>query len=224
MKKLPIKHIAFFVSFFISSCRTESSPSSAELGLAIGWDRLYNLYLLQRSEDKQLYPTIAEMETNLVSHLLYEANGGNLWAQYNLSNLYFAGIGTRSNPDLAMVWLKESANNGNPIAQYSYAVRLMKEKSIANIDYDFVKNLLTSAMKSGYGPAYLELVNYYLFYPVPDHNSVRASEILFEAIQAGVPNSKEYQSFLKSISALDRTNPPIGCFHILDDSVHQHQK
>lgn len=77
--------------------------SSAEKGDKRAQNAMITL-LMNGSPDEQ---TTAYLECSKV------AEAGNEEAQYTLSNMYLEGIGTASNKEKSMYWLRESAHNGS---------------------------------------------------------------------------------------------------------------
>ncbi|SUO94745.1 tetratricopeptide repeat protein [Suttonella ornithocola] len=100
---------------------------AAILGLGIASEALY----AANPQAEMQAAATAYQKGNKVEafkHLQNAAAAGDAIAQYNLSVAYSNGDGTKVNAKNALIWLKKSAQQGYPPAQYDLALYYLSQK------------------------------------------------------------------------------------------------
>ncbi len=181
------------VSLTMMVCTACSSTRTADPFFEKGVYGSLALYLEARHEfpESREWDEFKVLEEYTFTNLLLSARTGNPTAQKQLSTLYAFGIGVAKDIERSEYWLENAAKNGSPSAQYDLAIRLHSKTESGIIDgsvsFPAIRRWLERSAANGYGPAYVALANYYMFWPVPDHSRRKGIRLLEKATELGEP-------------------------------------
>jgi TPR repeat protein len=115
---------------------------------------------------------------------LTEARLGDRDAQYEVGVMCANGVGTRRNPEEAVVWFKGAAERGHPMAQYLLAVAHANGMGTPRNEFLAVQGFMKAA-EQGHGRALLKLAQ-----RAAEHHDDLAFQCVLKAAGQGLPEAQ----------------------------------